>query len=150
MRGNVYLCDSIRLGKVKFDNAVIYDISQPILNGWNRSGVTEAFGDNLISSGIWKIDFENNLLTFGSDIDSIKGCQNTIGIPARFRHNIISEEVFFSKRIHYWASVDLGYSGFIIMPMKQFKQMDAADKAFINTQSVLSTPTGRVKELYIA
>ncbi len=76
LRGNVYLCDSIRLGKVKFNNAVIYGISQPIINGWDRSGVTEVFGDNLISRGIWKINFENNLLTFVSHIDSIEGWQN--------------------------------------------------------------------------
>jgi hypothetical protein len=145
LKGNVYICDSIGLGKVKFNNAVIYDISQPTLNGWNRSGVTEVFGDNLISRGIWKIDFEHNLLTFGSDIDSIDGWQNAIKIPARFTNNIISVKVFFSNRIHHWASVDLGYGGFIIMPIKQFKQMDTANKGLIDSQSILSTSTGRVK-----
>ena len=83
----------------------MYDIPPPLINIWQEGIVTGVFGDNLISKGIWKIDFEKNILTFASNIDSMEGLQEAIRIPSRFVDNIISLDVVFSNNIPHSASV---------------------------------------------
>ncbi len=140
LTGSVYVCDSIRLGSVKFNDVTIYDISSSS-NHDSRTGINAVFGDNLISMGIWKIDFENRLLIFTSSLDSINGLQNAVKLPSEFSENIIMVDAVFSNHIHRKLSVDFGYNGSVILP-KQFAETDTSSKKVLTNGSVLNTLAG--------
>jgi hypothetical protein len=141
LTGDVYRCDSIRLGSISFDNVIIYNISSAN-HDVNRTRINSAFGDNLISLGIWKIDFENNLITFASSLDSITGLQNTTRLPSEFNDNIISIDASFSKHIHRKLAVDLGYNGSVVIPKQQPGEIDTSFDTAQTTKTVLKTLSG--------
>jgi hypothetical protein len=77
IKGKVGLCNFLSFGSVIFEKAPFY-IMETDTNDQTYDGV---FGSELMSRGIWKIDFKNNLLTFTSSIDSLPestGCEPII------------------------------------------------------------------------
>jgi len=126
LTGSIYRCDSIRLGSVRFDKVIIYNIPSDS-NGLNTRGLKAVFGDNLISMGIWKIDFNNSLITFASSLDSID-LQNSTKLPAEFSDNIISIDAVFPNGNHKKLAVDFGYSGSLILSRTQFAEMISSEK----------------------
>jgi hypothetical protein len=126
LTGSVYKCDSIRLGSVRFDKVIIYNIPSDS-DGLNTRGVNAVFGDNLISMGVWKIDFENSLITFASSLDSID-LQNTTKLPVEFSDNIIRIDAVFPNGNHKKLAVDLGYNGSAVLSRTQFAEMNSSGK----------------------
>jgi len=142
LTGSVYVCDSISLGTVRFDKAIIYKISSLADYGLYSRGPEAVFGDNLISMGIWKIDFENNVLLFASSLDSINSLYDATKLPSEFSSNIISLDAVFPNRTHKKLEVDLGYNGSVILSKKEFTEIDTERGKNLNNRSVLNTLAG--------
>lgn len=56
IEGNVYTCDSVVVGEAVFDNVFCYSINPP--PGVSNDAFHGIFGHDLISLGVWKIDFK--------------------------------------------------------------------------------------------
>ncbi len=134
MIGDIYECDSVKFGTVKFSRATFYDMPQIAIQEWNKAATSGVFGDNLISKGVWKIDFRRHALTFASTLDSIADISDTVLIPSKFVDNNISFNVIFGHGIEQSASLDLGYNGCFIIPMSLFRQIDTNNKIIADTE----------------
>ncbi|HEY8967718.1 MAG TPA: hypothetical protein VIM64_01460, partial [Puia sp.] len=99
IKGEVYTCDTVGLGRVTFANVPFYKIAGPMQG---------AFGENLISKGVWDIDFENNTLTFASSIDSIGGVEWAFPLPANFSDNAVWISFGFKGGRTKLLQLDLG------------------------------------------
>jgi hypothetical protein len=138
IEGDVYICDSINLGSVRFANVPFYNIS----NKTNEGKTDGAIGENIMSRGIWKIDFKNNLLTIASSIDSIEELQKARLLPAVFTTKAIEIEVSFSNATRKKIELDLGYNGCIIMPSQEFTSVIGHNKKRSTASRQFSTPAG--------
>jgi hypothetical protein len=107
IEGDVYLCDSISVGELRFKNVLFYNFSNKEIAG-KTDGV---IGKNIMAEAIWKIDFRDNTLTIASSIDSIKEIPETILLPAVFTDKAIEIETSFRDTIKKKVELDLGYNG---------------------------------------
>jgi len=138
--GEVYVCDNISIGQVNFINVPFYNIS----NETNTGKTDGAIGENIMSEGIWKIDFKNHVINFASSIDSIKGLQEAGQLPAVFTSNAIEIEVSFRNKIMEKFELDLGYNGSAILPVAEFEPIVAGNKKVYTAAKRFSTPAGAV------
>jgi hypothetical protein len=132
IKGDVYVCDRIFLGGVEFKEVPFYNISDKI------DGV---LGANIISNGVWKIDFSKQMLTFASSSDSIGGLQLMERLPAKFTSNGILVEVSFRNHIVKDIQLDLGFNGGILLPPKTFRQVAKGNSMFYKDSLRFSTPS---------
>ncbi len=102
----------------------------------NDDGV---FGSELMSKGIWKIDFKQNELTFTSDIDSLQEMGQTEIFPSIFSAESIKVDVKFGNNIVKNMAIDLGFNGDLIMPFKEFNKLGTRNRAFTDSAR-FSTP----------
>jgi hypothetical protein len=140
IKGEVYTCDSISIGQVTLKNFDLYKISNEPYAGKYAMG-EGALGENLLSEGVWKIDFKNKMITFASSIDSIGEMQNAQLLPCKFNDKAIEIEVTFLHRTTKIFQLDLGFNGAMIIPLDEFKSIENGNKA-VDTESLrFSTPS---------
>ena len=138
IEGDVYICNSMAIGAVNFKNIALYNIS----NKTNEGRVDGAIGENIMAEGIWKIDFNQQLLTVSSAIDSIKGMEQAELLPAAFTEKGIEIEVSFRNNSKEKFELDLGYNGSLIMPAREFASVTAGNKKTFTEARRFSTPAG--------
>ena len=138
IEGDVYMCDSISIGAVNFKNVAFYNIS----NESNAGKIDGAIGENIMSKGVWKIDFKEHIINFASSLDSIKALEETERLPAIFTADAIDIEVIFSNKVKKTVELDLGYNGGIILPAKEFKPIAAGNQKTFTVQRRSTTPAG--------
>ena len=145
--GDVYVCDNVQLGSVSFKNVSFYNISNPSSAG-KADGV---IGENIMSRGVWKIDFKNQQLHFASSADSIEGLDETDLLPANFTDNGIEIMVSFRNSVTEKLELDLGYNGWIIIPAEMAKPIFVNKKIYTDSMR-FSTPgsTAIIKNSVVA
>jgi len=137
IKGEVYTCDTVGLGRVTFANVPFYKIAGPMQG---------AFGDNLISKGAWEINFKNNTLTFASSIDSLGDVEGTSLLPANFSNNAVWINFGFKGGRTKLLQLDLGYNGGMLLPSRDFKQLTRTQPHIDKQMQYFSTP-GATNEL---
>jgi hypothetical protein len=141
IKGDVYICDSISLGKVGFSNVAFYNIS----NETNAGKTDGVIGENMMTEGIWKIDFEDNMITFASSIDSLKWfLKESESLHAVFTDKGIEIEITFSNTVKKKFELDLGFNGSIIMPEDEFASITGTHTKVFNRLGKFSTPASAV------
>ena len=140
IKGEVYICDSISIGEVTFKNFGFYKISNEPYAGKYEAG-EGALGENLLSTGIWKIDFKNKMITFASSLDSIGEMQNALLLPSKFTDKAIKIEVSFLHRTTKIFQLDLGFNGMMIMPLDEFNSLELGNKLIFTDFLRFSTPS---------
>jgi len=98
------------------------------------------FGSELMSKGIWKIDFKNNLLTFTSSLDSLPESASCEPIFASVQDHQIAINVKFSTGAIHRTFVDLGYNGDLLLPQEDALYLSGKEKKFTETIR-LTTPS---------
>lgn len=138
--GDVYICDSIGLGGVAFRQVPIYNIS----NETNAHAADGAIGENIMTEGIWKIDFLHRVISFASTADSIEGLKEAEQLPASFTSSGIEITVDCSNHIQKQFELDLGYNGSFILPAKEFAAIAAGNKKMYIDSMRFATPASAV------
>ena len=133
IKGEVYTCDTVGLGRVNFANVPFYKIAGPMQG---------AFGENLISKGVWEINFENNTLTFASSIDSLGDVDRASLLPANFSDNAVWISFGFKDGRTKLLQLDLGFNGGMLLPSKDFRQLTRAQSHIDKQMQNFSTPGG--------
>jgi hypothetical protein len=123
IQGNIYSCDSISLGQVTFVNVPFYKISDQM------KGV---FGDNLISKGVWEIDFRERKMIFASSIDSL--------FSSNFTNDGIKISINFRNNIRKDVELDFGFSGGILLPISDFIKINRGNNKRYKSDLQFSTP----------
>jgi hypothetical protein len=136
IQGDVGICDSLTFENIAFRKIPFYIM--PNNPGDNKSD-DGVFGGDLMSKGIWKIDFKKNELTFASNIDSFKETSQAEVIPAVFDQWSVTIDVKFGGNVIIPMAIDLGYNGELLMPLKEFNKISSQKKTFA-TPAKFSTP----------
>ncbi|MCW3106255.1 MAG: hypothetical protein JWQ09_761 [Segetibacter sp.] len=136
IQGDVGICDSLTFENVTFIKAPFYVMPHNTEDNKDDDGV---FGSELMSKGIWKIDFKRNELTFTSDIDSLQGLRQTETFPSIFNDQSIKINVEFGNNIVKTMALDLGFNGDLMMPLKEFDKLSTRNRA-ITAPARFSTP----------
>jgi hypothetical protein len=136
IQGEIGICDSLMFENITFTKVPFYVMPYNPKDDANDDGV---FGIELISKGIWKIDFKKNELTFTSDIDSLQGLSQTEIFPAIFEEQSIKIDVKFENNVVKRMAVDWGYNGGLLLPVEDFNKINTANKA-ISGSARFSTP----------
>jgi len=131
IKGEVYTCDTVGLGRVVFANVPFYKIAGPMQG---------AFGEDLISKGVWEINFSKNTLTFASGIDSLGDVEGASLLPANFSDNAIWISFGFKGGRTKLFQMDLGYNGGMLLPSGDFKQLTRAQTPIAKQMQDFSTP----------
>ena len=127
---------------INVDNKVVVNetADQPTKVSYQYDGI---FGKNLMKKGIWKIDFERNLLIMTSSIDSIQEVKNALKLPVTFSgSDKIKMEVAFKNNVKSTLELDLGYNGGVAIKKKTFDKIDLDHTAKVKegtTTSVAGT-----------
>jgi hypothetical protein len=136
IQGDVGICDSLT-----FENIILREIPFYIMpnNPKDNKSYDGVFGGDLMSKGIWKIDFKNDKLTFASNIDSFKEIGQAEVIPAIFAGGSITIDVMFENNVIKTMAVDLGYNGDLLMPLEEFNRISSQNEIF-TTPARFKTP----------
>jgi hypothetical protein len=124
---------------VTFSHLDFYKISGKSYAGKGERG-DGAIGENIMSKGIWKIDFKNQKIIFASGIDSIGKLNDAQLLPSKFSEHTIEIELLFPNRKTQVFQLDLGFNGTLIMPLEEFGTFEAGKKIFRDSFR-LSTPS---------
>jgi len=137
IHGDVYVCDSVFIGSLLINDVLMYKISN---TGDRKDGV---IGENIISLGVWMIDFEYNKLTFTSSADSLgkKVMYESRLLPTTFKNNTFSIEAEING-IKKKFDVDIGFNGAAILPLNDFKEINNLKKT-VSHHATFSTPNGK-------
>jgi len=131
IKGNIYECNKISLGDITFLNIPFYEIDDPMQG---------AFGDNMISKGIWEINFKAKKIIFTSNMDSLEDLDQAQLLPANFANDVIKIPVHFRNNITENIDVDFGFDDFILLPEPDFiKIIKGNDKTYKRAMQ-FSTP----------
>ena len=131
IHGDVYNCDSISLKQVTFKNVPFYEISDQM------KGV---FGENLISRGIWEINFKNKLMVFTSSIDSLEDIKNAELLPSKFANNVITIIITFHNKVRKNVELDFGFNGGILLPTSDFSEVTKGNNRIYKRDLQFSSP----------
>lgn len=133
--GDVEYCDSLFFEGVKFTEVPFYVMPNDFGHLNSDDGV---LGGDLMSKGIWGIDFRRRILIFTSDLDSLPQIRNTENLPAVFSKDYIKINVELGKGMVKTVAVDLGYRGDILLPMKDFMDIRTSNKRFSTTSNFMT------------
>jgi hypothetical protein len=137
---DVYICDSISLGLVTFKNFGFYKISGETHAGKNEK-IEGVLGENLLSKGIWKINFRSKIITFTSSIDSLGEMTNARLLPCKFTSKAIEVAVTLRNKTTRKFQLDLGFNGMMILPLREFTQIEIGNKGIYTDSSRFSSPS---------
>ncbi|MDQ2720567.1 MAG: retropepsin-like domain-containing protein [Bacteroidota bacterium] len=138
IQGDVGICDSLSFETILFRNIPFYVMPDHPKDNKNDDGI---FGSDVMSKGIWKIDFKKSELTFASSIDSFKEISQVEAFPATFNEQSISVSVDFGNNNVKTMDIDLGYNGYMLMPLKEFNNIRSSTKALMRLGR-FDTPAG--------
>jgi hypothetical protein len=144
--GDVYRCDSICIGPITFANVHFYTIKNKNLS---KKEIEGAIGEDLISKGVWKINFKDKNLTFASTIDSIQ-MEHALKIASKFTTEGIKIPVTFRNHESRDMLLDLGFNLFILLPSSEFAKIEKNNTRSYTDTLQFSTPahTQIVKSLH--
>jgi len=137
IQGDVGICDTLSFENIIFRNVPFYVMPYNPNDNKNDDGV---LGIEVMSKGIWKFDFRNNVLSFASDIDSFKEINQSEIFPATFNEQSIAVEVNFGNDNVKRMPVDLEFNGDLLMPLNEFKSISKSSQTFANVGR-FKTPT---------
>ena len=107
------------------------------------SNFSDAFSDNiekpvgllggdLLSKGVWKINFKDSTLTFASSVDSIGNLNEATEIPIYTRLNgSIYLNAIVKNSITQKLTIDFGFGGAILIPKDIFDEIDISHEAVL-------------------
>lgn len=128
-----YSTETISIGDVSFNPVVFISSSlSNFSNAFNKSAETPVglFGINLLSKGIWKINFKDSTLTFTSSIDSIGNITELTEVPIHKNLNSsFSLDATFKNSISRKLTIDFGFNGMILLPKDVFENIDTENQA---------------------
>jgi hypothetical protein len=136
IQGEIGVCDSLTFENIMFTKVPFYVMPYNSKDDANDDGI---FGIDLISKGIWKIDFKKKELTFTSDIDSLPGISQAEIFPSVFDGQSIKIDVRFGNNVVKKMGVDWGYNGNLLLPLKEFNKINTENKA-VSRFARFSTP----------
>jgi predicted aspartyl protease len=129
-----YLTDSVKFGTVTFNHILTKGVPDKTEN--NNYKYDGIFGDNLLMKGVWKIDFEKNIITFTNTIDSIDNLQDAEKITTSYSlSDNFMIDILFENNIKEKFEVDLGYNGYLTIPLTEFDKIDLNKKAIIKNST---------------
>jgi hypothetical protein len=132
LHGNIYACDSISLGQVTFVNVPFYKIADQMEG---------AFGENLISKGVWEINFKKKEMIFASSTDSLQDLEQAELFSSNFTDNRIKISVSFRNNKTEDVALDFGFNGGILLPNSDFLQITKGCNNIYKKDLQFSTPT---------
>lgn len=139
IHGDVYVCNEITFGNINFKNVPFYNIPKQI-NKKSANNTDGVFGEDLIAKGVWKFDFEKQIIIFASSMDSLDSVSEAFLIPSTFTDNTIQLEVKFTDRITRPVEIDFGYNGYIVLPSNDFKKIAEGNKRIYEDSLLFTTP----------
>jgi predicted aspartyl protease len=90
------------------------------------------FGGDLLSKGVWKINFKDSILTFASSADSIENLNETTEIPIYSSLNgLIYINAIVKNSITQKLTIDFGFGGMILLPKDIFDNIDNRNEAVL-------------------
>jgi hypothetical protein len=131
IRGNIYTCDSIGIGGITFTNVSFYKIPDPL------SG---AIGNNIISNGVWEINFKNKEILFASCVDSLTDKQWAEAFASTFSREGIKIPVSFRNNITEEMDLDFGFNYDILLPNSDFDKITRGNNKAYKDSLGFSTP----------
>lgn len=138
IQGEVGICDSVFFENIAFRNIPFYVMPDNSKDNKTDDGV---LGIDAMSKGIWKIDFKKEKLTFASDIDSFQEVKQSEIFPATFNKGSVMVDVNFGNHNKKAMAIDLGYNGYMLVPMNELKSIISSDRIF-TTEGKFTTPAG--------
>lgn len=141
IQGDVGICDSLFFENIVFRNTPFYIIRNNSENNKTNDGV---FGIDVMSTGIWKIDFKNSELTFASSIDSFSELNRAEIFPATFDRQSITVAVDLGNNNVTAMAIDLGYNGEMFIPLSDFDNIGSPNKTFNNLRGFNTPASGNV------
>lgn len=139
IHGDIDICDSLIFEGLTFINAPFYVMPYNANDNVKDDGV---FGSELMSKGIWKVDFKQNMLTLASSIDSLKEIRQAEIFPSTFSAQSITIDVTFGNNMVERMAVDLGFNGYLLIPSKEFTKISKSKQVFTDSAR-FSTPASR-------
>lgn len=130
-----YNADSVYLGNVLITNASLlrvnenkdtHDTVYPNMDG--------ILGLSLLRKGVWKIDFEQNTLTFASSMDSLRDIADKIKFAESSVFDIFNTQVQFNG-LKKKVTVDFGTNAGIFMPLDDMKSLNDFSKAEVSNST---------------
>ncbi len=134
INGNVYNCDSARIGNLAFKNVSLYEIPN------SMDGV---IGENMITTGVWEINFLNKIITFSSDIDSLDDRKEANLVKTHFKDGRIKMKVLLRKRMLKDIEIDFGQNGGILLPISAFFSLAFDSSKTYKKDLLFTTPSGK-------
>lgn len=139
IKGDVFICDSVLIGDVAFRHVLFYSINKN-----KRSKINGVFGANLISKGIWKINFKDHEMMFASHIDSLGKLDSAKKLTSSFSSKGIKIDIDFLNGKTKQAAIDLGFNWGILLPAKDFEEISTEGIKMYKDSLLFSTPGGTV------
>ena len=136
--GPVLMCDSVGIGSVCFSNTALYNISTPA----NPATADGVIGENIMRTGIWKLDFENKQVQFASSVAGITGWEDSRPLPAVFKADAIEVIIAMGNGKYIRPELDLGFNGAIILPTAIFEATLGGSTAVSKSNMRFTTPSG--------
>ncbi len=140
IKGDVGICDSLTFENITFRKIPFYLMADDSKEDTNLED-DGVFGGDLMSTGVWKIDFKKSELTFASSIDSLKETNQAEIFTSNFDQENINVDVLFESNIAKKMAVDLGYNGDLLLPPTEFNKISTSHKTYL-TSSKFKTPAG--------
>jgi hypothetical protein len=132
-----YRTNNVKLGNVRFDKVVMNLIpDRTDSTFFQYEGI---FGTNAMVKGIWKIDFEHNLLTFASSIDSIENVSEAQKLATTFDGSTkIKVDLLSENNVKTIVELDLGYNRAVGLTKDVFDQIDVNHKAIVKEGTIIT------------
>lgn len=143
-----YKADSIYIG-----NVLATDVSL-VRNPESKKTATDTtyphfdgiLGVSIMRPGIWKIDFEHNILTFTSSMDSLTNTANKTLFAQSDLFDIFKTEATFDG-LHTKMAVDLGANNSVMMSLKEMQQLKHFSRSETK-ESSMQTAAGISKQTF--
>lgn len=133
---------NVRFGDINVRNVAF--LTTPYV----RKTASGLLGRNILKKGVWKIDFENKMITFANSTDSIGPVDKMDKLPVKFDYfDRITVKMTMEKKMTDVFEVDFGYNGAVTLPFKQFSKL-AKDGYVRKASGTATTAAGAVETNY--
>lgn len=126
-----YNVDSIFIGNIVVTNAALLKIPEKQdLQDTVYPHMDGILGLNLLRKGIWKIDFQANIITFTSSMDSLSDVNDKLLFAESNLFDIFNVQTTFNG-LQKKLAVDLGTNAGVFLPLEDMKQLSHFGQAEI-------------------
>lgn len=133
------LTDNVQLGDINVKKVAFLQVP------FAQRPAQGLLGRNILKKGIWKIDFENKMITFTNSLDSIGGLDKAKELPVKFDYfDRITVKMKMENTVTDVFEVDFGYNGAVTLPYDKFRKV-AKDSYVRKASGTLSTAAGTVE-----